>query len=413
MEKQAHGRYGMAFIVITVMLDSVGFGIILPVTPQLIMELSGEPLSEAAYYIGWMWFAYAIMQFFFAPIIGNLSDHFGRRPVLLLAMFALGVDYLIMAGAPTIGWLFVGRVVAGIAGSTYSTANAYIADISSPEKRAQNFGLLGAAFGGGFILGPVIGGLLGELGPRVPFYAAAVISLLNLLFGIVVLKETLDSSKRRRFSWKRANPIGALVHLKASPVVFGLAISMFLYLLGHFALPTVWVVYVMEKFAWSESEIGFSLGFAGVMMIIVQGGLIRVLIPKIGAAKAGYLGMVLMAVGFLGYAFSTQGWHMYLWILVAALAGLVTPAFQSTMTSQVADNSQGELQGAIASLNGIATIIGPLIMTRLFGYFSEPTAAIYFPGAAFVVSAMLTFIALAIFFVIIKKAGNQKGEFSV
>jgi len=413
MEKPSYGRYGMAFIVITVMLDSVGFGIILPVTPQLIMELSGEPLSGTAYYIGWMWFAYAIMQFFFAPIIGNLSDHFGRRPVLLLAMFALGADYLIMAAAPTIIWLFVGRVVAGIAGSTYSTANAYIADISSPEKRAQNFGLIGAAFGVGFILGPVIGGLLGELGPRVPFYAAAVICFVNLLFGIIVLKETLDPSKRRRFSWKRANPIGALIHLKASPVVFRLAIAMFLYLLAHFALPTVWVVYVMEKFAWTESDIGFSLGFAGAMMVVVQGGLIRIIIPKIGAARAGYLGMLLMAVGFTGYAFSTQGWHLYLWLFVAALAGLVMPAFQSTMTSQVSENSQGELQGAIASLNGIAMIIGPLIMTRLFGYFSGPATPIYFPGAAFIVSAMLTIIALVLFYMVTKKAINQKGEFSV
>ena len=401
-------RGSIVFILVTVAIDSIGFGIVLPVLPQLIIELTGDTLSDTAYIIGWMWFAYAIMQFFCAPIVGNLSDRFGRRPILLIALAALGTDYLIMANAPTIAWLFVGRAIAGVAGSTYSTANAYVADISQEGNRAQNFGLLGASFGAGFVLGPVIGGILGEIGPRVPFYAAATLSLVNVAYGFFVVKESLSPQNRRAMNWSRANPVGALNHLWSNPVVFGLALALFLYMIGHYSLPTVWVVYVLEKFQWSEWQVGVSLFVVGTAMIIVQGLLIRSIIPAIGAARAGYLGLVVTVIGFVGYASATQGWHMYVWIIVSALAGLVMPAFQSVMTSRVPANRQGELQGAIASMNSITTVIGPLIMTRLFGYFVSGDAPFYFPGAAFIVSAMLTAFALFIFVGVIAKTSKSE-----
>lgn len=398
-------RSSIVFIIITVAIDSIGFGIVIPVLPQLIKTLTGDNMSDTSYTIGWLWFAYAVMQFVCAPIVGNLSDRYGRRPVLLLALAALGIDYFVMASAPTLAWLFVGRAIAGMAGSTYSTANAYVADISQDGNRAQNFGLLGAAFGAGFVLGPVVGGLLGEISPRMPFYAAATLSLVNVVYGIFVVKESLAPEHRRALDWSRANPVGALKHLWSNPVVFGLAIALFLYMIGHYSLPTVWVVYVQEKFNWSESQVGFSLGVVGIAMILVQGLLIRLIIPALGAPRTGYLGLIITIIGFVGYASATQGWHMYVWIVVAALAGLVMPAFQSVMTSRVPANSQGELQGAIASMNSITTVVGPLVMTRLFGYFISDGAPIYFPGAAFIVSACLTLLTLFIFAgVVIKTA---------
>ena len=328
---------------------------------------------------------------------------FGRRPVLLLSLFVLGIDYLIMAVAPTIAWLFLGRALAGIAGSSYSTANAYIADISTAENRTQNFGLMGASFGIGFIIGPVLGGFLGEYGPRAPFYAAACLSLLNVLYGFFVLRESLPLEKRRQFQWQRANPFGAFKHISKNKIVFGLCGTVFLFMLAHMSLPAVWSYYTIEKFSWSERQIGFSLGYAGILMIIVQAFLMRWLIPKLGAFRTGVLGMVMLIIGFTGYATATQAWQLFVWMTVAAMQGLVMPSLQTVMTSNTQANSQGELQGAIAGIMGLTSILSPLIMTRLFGYFSSPQASVYFPGMAFLTAAALQILSLIVFVAVMVK----------
>lgn len=399
-------RHAVYFVIITVALESVGFGIIIPVMPQLITSLTGEGVSQAAFYGGWLLFSYAVMQFAFAPVMGNLGDRFGRRPVLLLSMFVLGIDYLVMALAPTLFWLFIGRIMAGIAGSSYSTANAYVADISSDKNRAQNFGLIGAAFGVGFVIGPAIGGFLGEYGPRAPFYAAAILSFLNAIYGYTVLKESLAKENRRPFQWQRANPFGAFTHLKSNKTVFAIGSVVFIYGLAHQSLPSVWSYYTTQKFAWSESQIGFSLAFAGVTMIVVQAFLIRLLMPILGNFRAGVIGMIAMTLGYTGYALSTQGWQLYLCIAVASFSGLIMPALQSIMTSKTNADSQGELQGAVAAVMSLTAIVGPLVMTGLFREFSQVETTYYFPGAAFLTAAILQILALVVFIAVTAKAKN-------
>lgn len=389
MAKQTASKRALAFIFVTVLLDITGFGIIIPVMPKLIVELTGEGFGGAAIYGGWLLFIYALMQFFFAPIIGNLSDRFGRRPVLLLSLFAFGMDYIIIGLAPTIGWLFLGRAAAGVAGATTTTANAYIADISPPNKRAQNFGLIGAAWGLGFIIGPVIGGVLGDFGTRVPFFAAAGVALVNVVYGFFVLPETLPREQRRPFSMKRANPVGALLRMRLYPVVVGLFGVLFLYQIAHDANPSTWSFYTMLKFDWTPRQVGYSLGFVGLMVAIVMGSVIRVVIPRIGEVRAVYVGLSMMAVGFFGFAISTRGWMLYLFIIPFSLTGLAMPALRSIMSKQVPANAQGELQGAITSLISLTAIVAPLFMTQLFGFFTSARAPIYFPGAAFLAAAIL------------------------
>jgi DHA1 family tetracycline resistance protein-like MFS transporter len=406
------GAHALAFIFITVLVDTIGFGIILPVTPQLIMDLTGEGVGEASIQGGWLAFSYAIAQFLCGPVIGNLSDRFGRRPVLLASLLAFGVDYALMGVAPTIAWLFLGRVVAGIAGAAHTTANAFVADISSPEKRAQNFGMIGAAFGVGFILGPAIGGLLGGLGPRAPFFAAAALALANLVYGFVVLPESLSPEVRRPFSWKRANTLGTLVHMRRYPVVWGIAGAMFLWQLAHQVLPNTWAYYTKLKLGWSESEIGLSLAFVGVTMAVVQGGLTRVIVPRIGEQLAVLVGLTDGMIGFLGYAFADRGWMMYAFLGFAALTGLAYPSMNALMSRQISPTAQGELQGGVASLYSLTAIIGPLIMTQLFGYFASAAAPIYFPGAAFVFSAMLTVASIALFLRAIRATVPEVSEVS-
>lgn len=387
----------LAFVFLTLLLDSIGFGIIVPVMPDLVMTVGNVDVSTAARYGGLLLFVYALMQFFFSPIMGNLSDRFGRRPLLLLSLCAFALDYVLMGWAPTLVWLFIGRIIAGIAGSTFGIANAFIADISPPEKRAQNFGLLGAAFGLGFVIGPVIGGLLGSFGPRVPFYAAAVLSLLNLFYGLFVLPESLATEDRRSFEWRRANPFGAFKALRSYPALGGLLVAMFLLYLGHQVLPSAWSYYTKEKFAWSERDIGYSLGFVGILMVVVQGYLTRVVIPKTGERTTALVGMVCGAVGYLGYAFATQGWMLYIALVPGALAGFTTPSLQGLMTRAVPKNAQGELQGALGSLNSVASILGPLVMTQLFASFTHDAAFWYFPGAPFVLAAILTVVSMVVF----------------
>ncbi len=382
-------RSALTFIFITVLLDVTGLGIIIPVVPALIMELTGEGLSRASIYGGWLLFVYSLMQFLFAPVIGSLSDRFGRRPVLLGSLTGFGLDYILMGLAPTIGWLFAGRFLAGITGASTVTASAYIADVSPPDKRSQNFGLIGAAFGLGFIIGPVIGGLLGEYGPRIPFFAAAGLTLLNVLYGLFILPESLAPQDRRPFSWKRANPLGTLTRMRRYPVLVGLSGALILLYLSSHATQSTWTFYTMEKFDWSESQVGYSLGFVGLMVAIVQGGLTRAVIPRIGARRAVVIGLLLYVVGFLGFAFAARGWQMFAWVVPFSLGGLAGPALQGIMSNQVPNNAQGELQGAITSLVSLCAIAGPPLMTQLFGYFTSADAPVYFPGAPFFAGALL------------------------
>jgi DHA1 family tetracycline resistance protein-like MFS transporter len=390
-------RQAIIVVLVTALLDSIGFGIIMPVLPQLLMDVTGEGMSASARYGGWLMFAYAAMQFCLAPVIGNLSDRFGRRPVLLVSLFVLGVDYLVMWWAPTFVWLLLGRIIAGAAASTYSTCNAFIADVSPPAVRAQNFGLMGAAFGMGFIIGPVIGGLLGEYGPRAPFLAAAVLAFANLIYGVVVLPESLSRDQRRPFDWRRANPTGTLTALRRYPMVSGLIGAYFLFLLGHHALPSIWSFFTMEKFDWSPREVGYSMGFVGVLMVIVQAVLLRVLLPKLGARRAGTAGFVFTILAFLGYGLVAQGWMIYPFLVLGALQGFVTPAMQGIMSSNVPANEQGELQGGLASMASLTAILSPPFMTQTFAFFTGTEAPVYLPGAPFLVSALLTVMALAVF----------------
>ncbi|MFT4886583.1 MAG: DHA1 family tetracycline resistance protein-like MFS transporter [Pseudohongiellaceae bacterium] len=404
IDVKSHSK-ALGFIVVVVLIDAISFGIILPVMPSLIMSLSGVGLFEAARIGGYLMFTYAVMQFFAAPILGNLGDRFGRRPILLFSLTALGLDYLLMGFSSSLLWLFLARMVAGVASSTFSIAYAYVTDITPEEKRAQRFGMVGAAFGGGFVFGPVIGGLLAEFGERVPFFVAAGLALLNVCYGYFVLGESLAKENRRPFQFVRATPVGAVMQLRKYPVVIGLAFAYFLYMIGHLSLPSTWTYYTIEKFAWSERQIGISLGFAGIFMILVQAFLIRWAIPVLGAYRAGILGMVATVIGFSGYAFAAEGWQLYPWLALAAISGFVTPAFQSIMTSQIPANAQGELQGALSSLNSLTAIIGPLVMTQLFAIFTGPDAPFYFPGISFLSAAILSAICLSIFIPVVHRYG--------
>lgn len=392
--QQEPRKAALIFIFITVLLDVIGLGIIIPVIPALIMELSGEGLSAAALYGGALTFVYAITQFLFAPVIGALSDRFGRRPVILISLFGFGIDYILVGFAPTIFWLFIARFASGITGASVTTASAYIADISTPEKRAQNFGLIGAAFGLGFIIGPVIGGLLGEYGPRVPFFAAAGLTMLNLIYGYFVLPESLSKENRRAFEFKRANPLGALKQIKKFPAIMSLIGVFFLLQLSVHATQSTWTFFTMEKFDWDEKMVGFSLGIVGLCVAIVQGGLTRVIIPKIGEVKAVYVGLLCYSLGFMGFAFSPSGFIVLTLIFPFALGGFAGPALRGIVSNKVPDNQQGELQGALTSLISFAAIFGPPLMTNLFSFFTSEGAPIYFPGAPFFTGGVLTFLAL-------------------
>ncbi|MEZ5553203.1 MAG: TCR/Tet family MFS transporter [Pseudomonadales bacterium] len=391
------GSQAFAFVFITALLDSIGFGIIMPVLPQLVMEVTGEGLAGAARYGGGLMFAYAGMQFFLAPVIGNLSDRFGRRPILLASLFVLSIDYLIMWWAPSFAWLLLGRIIAGAAASTYSTCNAFVADISPPEKRAQNFGLMGAAFGAGFIIGPVIGGFMGEFGPRVPFLAAAVLSMANLLYGFLVLPETLPVDRRRAFLWARANPTGTLSALRRYPMVFGLIGAYFLFQLGHHVLPATWSYFAIERFDWSPKEIGYSLGAVGVLMVLNQAVLLRYALPKLGTRRAGIVGFSFSIFAFVAYAFATQGWMIYVIMIPGALQGFASPAMQGIMSGEVPGNEQGELQGGLASMSSLTSILSPPFMTQVFAFFTATGTPLYLPGAPFLAAAVLTVMGLVLF----------------
>jgi DHA1 family tetracycline resistance protein-like MFS transporter len=392
------GRSAFLFVFITVLIDATGFGIILPVLPGLIIELTGVSIDRAAQYAGALSFVYALMQFFCAPVLGNLSDRFGRRPVILFALLALGCDYLIMGFAPAIAWLFLGRAIAGVAGASFTPAYAYVADISPPERRAQNFGLLGAAFGVGFICGPAFGGLLGSFGPRAPFFAAAGLALANAAFGFLALPETLKPEARRPFAWSRANPLGTLAQMRKLPALSWLLAAVFVWQLGHQVFPSTWAFYTITQFGWSPREVGYSLAFVGLVMAIAQGLLTRVLIPHLGGERrAAALGMAAACLAFLGFAFAWQGWMVYAVSLSAFLFAITYPSMNGLASRLTPANAQGELQGAIACLYSLSSILGPPLMTQVFGYFTGPRAPRYFPGAPFLTAAVLTVVCAALF----------------
>ena len=382
----------LGFIFVTVLIDFIGFGIIIPVMPNLIATLGHKDLSMAASYGGWMLFAYAFMQFLFAPVLGNLSDRYGRRTVLLFSLFGFGMDYLFLAFAPSIGWFFVGRAIAGVTGASFTTASAYIADITPPEKRAQNFGLLGAAFGLGFIVGPALGGQLADFGLRVPFIAAAGLTLINWLYGYFFLPESLPPDRRRRFEWKRANPAGSLKQMRKYPAVGGLITSLTLVYLAVHCVQSTWAYYNMKKFNWTEKGVGYSLAFVGAMIFLVQAILIRKIIPKLGQSKSLYVGLFLYSLGMLLFGLADMGWMMFPFTIVYCLGGIAGPALQGIMSSHVPANEQGELQGGLTSLASLTSIFGPLIMTNLFAWFSGANAPVYLPGAPFLLGSILVLI---------------------
>lgn len=385
----------LIFIFITLLIDVIGIGLIIPVLPGLLEEMTGGDLSTASRWGGFLMFTYAAMQFLFSPVIGALSDAHGRRPVILAALFAFSIDFILQGFAPSITWLFIGRLLAGITGATFTSGSAYIADVSPPEKRAQNFGLIGAAFGLGFIIGPLIGGIVAQYwGVRAPFFVAAALAMANWAYGYFILPESLAPENRRPFNWKRANPIGSLQNLRKYPVILGMVGSLLaIYIAGH-ANQSTWTFITMKKFGWDSAMVGYSLAFVGLMVGIVQGGLTRILIPKLGAANSVYIGLSLYTIGFILLAFATQTWMMFAFMVPFSLGGLAGPALQGIISNQVPSNEQGELQGALTSLISVTSIVGPLLMTNLFSYFTSSEAPVQFPGAPFLMGSALSLLSL-------------------
>ena len=388
------GNAAKFFIFVTILVDVIGFGIIIPIVPELIISLEGGSFSDAAIIGGWLTFAFAIMQFIFAPILGGLSDQFGRKPVLILALFFLGLDYILHAFAPTIFWLFIGRFIAGIFGSSFTVASAYMADISKPEDKAKNFGLIGAAFGLGFIIGPVIGGIAGQWGVQMPFFIAAGLSLLNVLYGIFVVPESLKPKNRRPFNWKRANPVSALLNLRTYPKIMGLVAGFFLIYLAGKCVESVWSFYTMYRFDWDTAHVGYSLGVVGILVTIVQGGLIGKVVSTFGEHKTIFIGYIFWVLGMILFGLASEGWMMYSFIVVYCLGGIAGPTLQGLISNEVPDNAQGELQGALTSLISVTSITGPLLFTWVFGVFSGADAPFHLPGASFFLGAMLAGISM-------------------
>jgi DHA1 family tetracycline resistance protein-like MFS transporter len=365
----------VAFIFVTLVLDTLGIGLVIPVLPGLVGHFVGSDTSQASRTYGVFVAAYAAMQFVFSPILGGLSDRFGRRPVLLSSLAGAAADYLLLAFAPSLPWLFVGRLIAGLTGASFSTATAYIADVTPAEKRAQAFGLIGAAFGIGFVIGPALGGVLGDVNPRLPFYVAAGLNFANFLYGVFVLPESLSQENRRPFSWARANPLGALLNLRRYPMALGLTGTLICGQLAQFILQSVWALYTGQRFAFTARDVGLSLALVGVMSAVVQGGLVRAVMPRLGETRAVIVGLV---------------------IIPFSLGGIAGPALQSTLSRQVPPNEQGELQGSVNSLQSVTSIVGPILGTNLLAYFGAPTAQPRIVAMPFYVAAALQCIGLAL-----------------
>ncbi|KCV81945.1 major facilitator superfamily protein [Actibacterium atlanticum] len=380
-------RLPLIFIFATITIDAMGIGLIVPVMPDLLQQVQGADLSLAAKWGGVLATSFAVMQFLFSPLLGNLSDRFGRRPVLLVSLAVMAADYMVMALAHSIWLLLIARIVGGITAATSSTATAYLADISAPEQKAARFGLIGAAFGLGFVIGPVIGGLLGELGPRAPFWAAAGIALANLLLGLIALPETLPANKRRRFEWTRANPLGAFRAMSALPGLRQLLGLSFLYEFAYGVYPAVWAYFTQLRFGWEPRTIGPSLAVFGLSMAICQGALIRPILKRLGERYTAMLGFVISTIAMAAMAFVTQSALAFALIPLGALGAVTGPALQGMMSRRAAASQQGELQGAVSSARAIAMILSPLVMTQSFALFTHADTPLFFPGAPFVVAA--------------------------
>lgn len=390
-------RLPIIFVVATVAIDAMGIGLIMPVMPDLLREVDGGNLSDAAIWGGILATTFAAMQFLFGPVVGSLSDRYGRKPILVFSLVIMAFDYVLMAFAGTIWLLLIGRIIGGITASTHATAAAYIADVSKPEEKAANFGLIGAGFGIGFVFGPVIGGLLAEFGTRAPFWAAAVLALSNAIFGWYVLKESVTDANRRAFDWKRANPFGAFKSIGSFPGLGALLLVYFFYQVSSVVYPAVWSFFTAERFAWSPGTIGLSLAIFGISFALVQGLLVAPSIKLMSHRKTVIVGLILEAAALALIAVIWSG-NVLLWCIpFAALGAIGMPALQGIMSRRVSDDAQGELQGVLTSVNSLAAIIAPLVLTRSFAYFTEPDAPIYLPGAPFIIAAVLMLISVVIF----------------
>ena len=390
-------RAAMTFILVTMFIDILGIGIVIPVIPELVKHFVGGDIKSAGWYVGIISASYSLTQFLFAPILGALSDRFGRRPVLLASLFGLGIDFIIQGFAPSIMWLFVGRLIAGIMGASFTTAHAYIADVSTPENRAQNFGLAGVMFGLGFIFGPALGGLLGEYNMRLPFFVSAALALVNWLYGYFILPESLPPEKRSPFRWSRANPIGSLFVLAEYPIVAALSWAFVCMSLAQRGLENVWVLFTGFKFGWGELQNGLALGLVGVMAAIVQGLLVKPLIKRFGERNAVVYGLAIQACVFVGYGLASQSWMVLVFIMIGSLGGISGPAIQSIVAGSVEPQNQGKVQGAITSLMSLTNIIAPLFFTAgIFSYFTSENAIVQLPGAPFLVGSVLLFAAMVI-----------------
>ena len=386
------------FIIFTVTLDAMGIGLIMPVIPDLIREIQGTSISDAAYWGGLLSFSYAAMQFLFGPLIGNLSDSFGRRPILITSLVFMALNYCLMALAPTLLFLFVARVLSGMSGATYSTATAYLADTSKKGKRSANFGLMGAAFGVGFILGPAMGGLLGEHGTRIPFMVAAGLALLNAGFGFLVVPETLLADNRRKFELWRADPFRALLRVKNLPAVGSLMIVVLFYTIANQVYPSIWSYFTIEQFGWKLSTVGISLAIYGLCSALAQVYVLRYSIHRFGEENTARFGMIITIIALLFLMFVENSVYLFLGMPIVALGAIVGPSIQGMMADRVDDSEQGELQGVLASVTAIATIISPLIMTNIFKYYTGANATVYLPGAPFGAAAVLALVGLIILY---------------
>lgn len=389
------GKNAFFFIIVTVLIDMLSFGIIMPVTPFLVADITGLSPEQAAPYGGYLSASYALMNFLASPTLGGLSDRYGRRPVLLFSMLMLGVDFVVMGSSKTLGILFLGRVLSGVSGATFSTANAYIADVTEPADRGRAYGMLGAAFGVGFILGPVVGGLLGDIGFRAPFFAAACLSLVNAAYGLFVLPESLPPESRRPFEWKRANPFGAIRHFARLPRVGWFIVGIGIYNFAHMVYPSSWAFYTEIRYGWTGRQIGFSLGVVGVGAAVVQAGLIQTFLRRLGASRTALVGLSIAVLSFALTGLASQPWMVYVIIPISAFGGLTMPAINSVMTPLVGKDVQGELQGAVASVQALGNVLSPLVMTQALSHFSRPDASPAIPGAPFLLAAVLCLAAIA------------------
>lgn len=407
MPAQATSRFAVIFVFVTVFIDMVGFGLIMPVLPRLIEDVSGTDLAGASLWGGWLFFAYGGMQFLFGPAIGNLSDAYGRRPVLLVSVFGLFVDYLLTAFAPNMVWLFVGRIFAGICGASYTTANAYLADITKPEERAKVFGMMGAAFGLGFVIGPAIGGLLGEFGPRVPFFVAAGLSFINVAYGYFILPETLAPENRRPFQWARANPLGALKVFRAYHGVLPLAGVMFFYFFATSVYPAIWAFWGIAAFGWSEATVGLTLAAFGLVSAVIQGGLTGPVVKWLGERNTAVFGFVMAIVAVIGYGLAPGLTAVLILLVIHGPEGFVHPALSAIMSKQAPEDAQGELQGGIASLQSIGMLLGTVLYAQVFGWFMKPNPVLVSPSVGFFLAGVLLTGMLAYFLTLtVPKSGE-------